>query len=283
MTELNKFFIQPDNHLTNFSMTMTTIYQDYLVAQCAPTTLSHNAKYKMPKPQINHRSSPLCQDINEDEDTEEEDVIHDPSVYAARYGKQTPSEPNSSYSEYTPIRCKVCGLTQKECHQQWRTIHDPNDPDKCPFRGPHFIQDKQIRENVLQYNLKHSKNERGATKDITKTTDKFNPPGQPTIPDGNDKARDPSVGKMLGMPSIQSLIEFIENVEVSTNDNIHLPKVAMNSQFDVSPNAKDSTESKNDTTIVTSSIKNEPEPSTTDFFPNTSATIPPSKFYRIKE
>ena len=57
----------------------------------------------------------------------------------------------------------------------------------------------------------------------------------------------------------------------------------MNSQFDISPNAKDSTESKNDTTIVTSSIKNEPEPSTTEFFPNTSATIPPSKFYRIQE
>ena len=88
---------------------------------------------------------------------------------------------------------------------------------------------------------------------------------------------------MLGIPSIQSLIEFIENVEVSTNDNIHPPKVAMASQFDTSSNEKDSPESKNDTTIVVSSNKNEPKPSTTEFFPNTSDTIPPSKFYRIKE
>ena len=232
MTELNKFFIQPDNHLTNFSMTMTTIYQDYLVAQCAPTTISHNAKYKMPKPQINHLSSPLCQDNNEDEDTEEEDVIHDPSVYAARYGKQTPSEPNSSYSEYTPIRCKVCGLTQKECHQQWRTIHDPNDPEKCPFCGPEYIEDKQIRENVLQYNLKHPKKEKGPQHGHKNAAQNFCPPGQPTIPEGKDATHDPSVGKMAGIPSIQSLIEFIEQVDESMEDNLHAPKVVMATEIE---------------------------------------------------
>ena len=46
-------------------------------------------------------------------------------------------------------------MTQKECHQAWNNMHDPNDPSKCCFRGPIFNPDKHIRETVLQYNLKH--------------------------------------------------------------------------------------------------------------------------------
>ena len=191
-------------------MTLTTIYQDYLIAQCAPTTISHNAKYKLPQPQANHLSTPFCQEISKEEEVvEDDDTIHDPSVYAARYGKQTTSVSNSTYPAYTPNRCKVCGMTQKECHQRWRTIHDPNEPEKCPFRGPEYIEDKQIRENVLQYNLKHPKKEKGPQHENKKAPTKFSLPGQPTIPEGKDATHDPSVGKMAGIPSIQSLIEFI--------------------------------------------------------------------------
>ena len=46
-------------------------------------------------------------------------------------------------------------MTQKECHQTWNSMHDPNDPIKCCFRGQIFNPDKRIRETVLQYNLKH--------------------------------------------------------------------------------------------------------------------------------
>ena len=59
-------------------------------------------------------------------------------------------------SKYTPKRCTVCGKTQKELHQLLRRIHEDNDPDNCCFRGPKYIRDKNIREAVMQYNLKHA-------------------------------------------------------------------------------------------------------------------------------
>ena len=241
-----------------------------MIAQCAPTTISHNAKYKLPQPQVNHLSTTFCQDISEEEEAVKDDnTIHDPSVYAARYGKQNTSDSNSSYSAYTPNCCKVCGTTQKECHQRWRTIHDPDDPEKCPFRSPEYIEDKRIRENLLQYNLKHPEKEKGLQHGNKKAPPIFCPPGQPTIPEGKDATHDPSVGKMAGTPSIQSLIEFIDKVDESLDDNLHAPKVTMTHQLDES-----TSESAN---------KCEAKPSTTDFFPDTSTTIPPSKFYRIQE
>ena len=59
-------------------------------------------------------------------------------------------------SKCTPKRCTVCGKTQKELHQWLRRIHEDDDPDNCCFRGPKYIKDKNIRESVMQYNLKHA-------------------------------------------------------------------------------------------------------------------------------
>ena len=61
---------------------------------------------------------------------EEEDNLEDPKINVAIMGRKHDDK------SYTPDRCKVCGLTQKEYHQMWKTIHDPNDVQKCSFRGP---------------------------------------------------------------------------------------------------------------------------------------------------
>ena len=34
-------------------------------------------------------------------------------------------------------------------------IHDPNDPNICCFRGAKFIEDKHMKEAIMQYNLKN--------------------------------------------------------------------------------------------------------------------------------
>ena len=36
-----------------------------------------------------------------------------------------------------------------------RKIHDPAYPHKCCFRDPKFIEDKYMRESIIQYNLKN--------------------------------------------------------------------------------------------------------------------------------
>ena len=65
---------------------------------------------------------------------------------------------NSTHrTPYTPTRCTVCGKTQKEIHEMLKQIHDPSDPDNCCFRGPKYIKDKDIRETVMQYNLKQTR------------------------------------------------------------------------------------------------------------------------------
>ena len=110
------------------------------------------------KPSIQDLSDRLFQLGHEHNIENDSDDLMSLCIYAARYStsqrdtNQNSSLP-SSMSNYITPRCVVCGMTQKECHQHWRDIHDPNDPDKCPFRGSQFIQDKQIQENVLQYNI----------------------------------------------------------------------------------------------------------------------------------
>ena len=43
----------------------------------------------------------------------EDDDLPDPRINAARA-----TMGNSDKTSYTPTRCKVCGLTQKECHHR---------------------------------------------------------------------------------------------------------------------------------------------------------------------
>jgi hypothetical protein len=295
MTELNKFFIQPDNHLQTFHISLTTIYQDHLVAQCAPSIISHNAKYKHPTPKVNQVASYPFHPTNDNEvmdSDNDEDTLHNPSINAARQGKQSDNE--SSAVNYLPTRCKVCGLTQKECHQQWRSIHDPTDPDKCPFRGPEYISNKQIRENVMQYNLKHPKKEKDATTNKN-ASQLFVPPSQPAIvksssvQDPNtvqDKTHVPFVGKAHATPSFSadSLINFIENINQSDDQNLHTPKVAMTNhpvkiKEDNKNNIHDDDHPQDDQDKNMTDNISLP----TEFFPDTSETIPPSQFYKIQK
>lgn len=83
---------------------------------------------------------------------------------------------NSDKPPYTPTRCKACGLTQKECHQAMKTMHDLDDPTKCCFRGPKYIADKHIKETGMQYNLKNKGDYPPATQDKDK------PPQKASIP-----------------------------------------------------------------------------------------------------
>ena len=117
-------------------------------------------------------------------DHDDDDSTHaafDPVINASRL--QTPSSSTTdkrtaSEHQYRPDRCTVCSLTQKEAHQQMKTMHDPCNPDQCCFRGPKFIEDKHIRESIMQYNLKHP----GPPNPSTPET-KVTPPPQPaTIP-----------------------------------------------------------------------------------------------------
>ena len=134
-------------------------------------------------------------------------------------------------------------MTQKEYHQALNSIHDPNDPGKCCFRGPIFNPNKNIRETVLQYNLKHpeipnhSSTKEGTPK-VTKTpppadlTEVSTPPPQcshtqisipsETINMQHDHQNKTSTEISLQhddspTKTIDSLIQYIENMETSTS------------------------------------------------------------------
>ena len=120
--------------------------------------------------QLHDEENKTCERDIEDENDEK---LVNPTMNAARFGK-TPSSSFTSQTKtstipYNPTRCKVCGMTQKECHQAWNNMHDPSDPTKCCFRGPIFNPDKNIRENVLQYNLKHPEVPQHGSNDKDKT------------------------------------------------------------------------------------------------------------------
>ena len=147
MVIMNTFFKKMDCHPMQYPITLQEIYELYLKDKCTPQIISHTAKYKIYTPQVMKVSRSI---------SEEEEILKDPMINAVRIGRQYDNERQHDNTSYTPDRCKVCGLTQKECHQVWKTIHDPNDVKKCLFRGPEFITDKHIREKLLQYNLKYN-------------------------------------------------------------------------------------------------------------------------------
>ena len=158
--------MQPDSHLEAFPIGLTTIYDDHLVAKCAPLTIFHNSKSGLHLPNIGMVSTivdipNLTHQPVKESDEIDKDQLNCPNANAATATSGYNGE--QSYRQYTPTRCNCCGLTQKECHQQWSTLHDAKDPTTCPFRGPEFIKDKQIRERVLQYNLKHGGNHNNST------------------------------------------------------------------------------------------------------------------------
>ena len=69
--------------------------------------------------------------------------------------------PAGGAEKFKVKRCGACGLTNKELHHAIRTLHTC-ESGTCFIRGPKFNSDKEIRENVNQYNLKNM-NDKGAT------------------------------------------------------------------------------------------------------------------------
>ena len=115
----------------------------------APLLITPDARYTPQTPtdiKMNislHPRETCTSDVNTEEYSREMDV-HDPQINATRIltnitrGIQRPKS-------YTPTRCEVCGLTQKECQQLIENIHGPIDPNTCYFYGPHFIDNTQLR------------------------------------------------------------------------------------------------------------------------------------------
>ena len=81
-------------------------------------------------------------------DQDQPSGLPDPKINSAQLYMETLRDTNESQT-YTPIRCDVCGLTQKLCHQAMKMIHDPANPNKCRFRGPKHIVNKHISEAVM--------------------------------------------------------------------------------------------------------------------------------------
>ena len=76
------------------------------------------------------------------------------------FNRQT-RPPTGGAEKFKVKRCSACGLTNKELHHAIRTLHTC-EPGTYFIRGPKFNSDKEIRENVNQYNLKNI-NDKGAT------------------------------------------------------------------------------------------------------------------------
>ena len=89
------------------------------------------------------------------------------------------------------------------------TIHPPNgDPNKCCFRGPSFNSDKDMREKLHQYNLKHpgDKGQNSTTQDRSRI-----PPKQADLPKGKVNFASPTG---LDTSSItEENVELIEKYE----------------------------------------------------------------------
>ena len=199
---------------------------------------------------IMHDSNPM--------DVEDDHTLVDPHVSSARIGRPTSPNSNLRQSKYVPKVCEVCGLTQKELHQQLNHIHDPSDPRKCCLRGPEYIGDKNIREKILQYNLRHPSSEKQNGNTKKSFADPIGrPPANPTLPTRpqcnsatNDQTPyevmeqedtttpelyEPSIKSLSSTSNqpdneevINSLITYIEDLpsDQRTTNSTHNPKVA---------------------------------------------------------
>ena len=59
MIELTRFFRLPDNHFKEFPYDLQMIYKNDIIDKCAPSTITKNAKYAPPNPQIASINVPL--------------------------------------------------------------------------------------------------------------------------------------------------------------------------------------------------------------------------------
>ena len=95
-----------------------------------------------------------------------------------------PSQPTSHSSTNNKsrpnidIRCQVCGLTNRDLFKQITRLHSCKDQN-CPFRGPSFISNKQMRETVQQFNVRNGERPKKVIIDPSFSKD---PPIKPHIP-----------------------------------------------------------------------------------------------------
>ena len=76
--------------------------------------------------------------------------------------------------------CQACGYTTRELHKLLNNMHT-GDPKNCLLRGPKYINDKETRERVNQYNLKHKDDKR-----VEVSEERLDrPPQHPTLPKTN--------------------------------------------------------------------------------------------------
>ena len=72
--------------------------------------------------------------------------------------------------------CNACGFSTRELYRKLKFLHN-GDPKQCPFRGPAYNNDKDLRERINQYNLKNKSDK------VTPNKDRLEiPPQQPSIP-----------------------------------------------------------------------------------------------------
>ena len=84
---------------------------------------------------------------------------------------------------------RFVAIIKKEIYEMMRKIYDPADPHKCCFRGPKFIEDKHMRESIMQYNLKNPGQHRRNDKEPTPTNN--------DVPPQRAHLSDPKVNQMM--------------------------------------------------------------------------------------
>ena len=70
---------------------------------------------------INEKDETMNNTDEQEDIQSKKDDLAPPTINAARFGKQdSNNRPSTSFkpasTQFNPTRCKVCGMTQKECH-----------------------------------------------------------------------------------------------------------------------------------------------------------------------
>ena len=103
-----------------------------------------------------------------------------PFIPKEEYIKQQRETREHNRDHQKDCTCLACSYTTQELHKLLNGLHT-GDPKTCSLRGPKNIRDKEVRERVNQYNLKHKEDKRAEVSD-----NRLNkPPQGPTLPKAN--------------------------------------------------------------------------------------------------
>ena len=159
---LNEFFRQPDNTNKTVKLTLEKIYTKYLKDSNASKIISINQGEKNSNVGLNdsivakNDASLHNAIVNAGRMSREDIDRHRNHTQDKRVTFDRRTQSSNGGSGFTVKRCNACGLTNKELHHAIRTLHTC-EPGTCFIRGPKYNSDKEIRENVNQYNLKNMK------------------------------------------------------------------------------------------------------------------------------